>query len=228
MWVSWWTKRGLGRFFSGFLPFFPATNFIPPFLHTHLIHLVSFHQPLWWCVRRGRPAPLLFTDLQYRGFIASHPSTRPCVGNELRIFYFMCIYMKLYTLYYHTIAASTQSFNNTFTSGAIQFKLTCTFFPNKTTRYSEISTFLPHTEGIRCFPPKSSYRLLCNTCFLLSVKYIRMSSNASLKRTSQKNKIPLIELDFILWQVALESVDLLNNACSSFLWDEKEKMLFSF
>ena len=79
MWVSWWTKRGLGRFFSGFLPFSPTTNFIPQFLHAHLIHSVSFHQPLWWCVRRGRPAPLLFTDLQYRGFIASHPSTRPCV-----------------------------------------------------------------------------------------------------------------------------------------------------
>ena len=86
MWVSWWTKWGLVRFFAGFLPFSPTTNFIPPFLHTHLIHFVSFHQPLWWCVRRGRPAPLPFTDLQYRGFIASHPSTRPCVGHELRIF----------------------------------------------------------------------------------------------------------------------------------------------
>ena len=85
MWVSWWTKRGLGRFFMGFLPFSPTTNFIPPFLHAHLIHFVSFHQPLKWCVRRGRPAPLLFTDLQYRGFIAAHPSTRPCVGHELRI-----------------------------------------------------------------------------------------------------------------------------------------------
>ena len=86
MCVSWWMKRGLGRFFSGFLPFSPTTNFIPPFLHTHLIHFASFHPPLWWCDRRGRPAPLLFTDLQYRGFIASHPSIRPCVGHELRIF----------------------------------------------------------------------------------------------------------------------------------------------
>ena len=41
MWVSWWTKRDLGRFFSGFLPFSPTTNFIPPFLHTHLT--ISFH-----------------------------------------------------------------------------------------------------------------------------------------------------------------------------------------
>ena len=38
LWVSWWTKRGLGTFFTGFLPFSPTTNFIPPFLHTHLIH----------------------------------------------------------------------------------------------------------------------------------------------------------------------------------------------
>ena len=44
-WVSWWTKRGLGRFFTGFLPFSPTTNFIPPFLHTHLIHFVSFIRP---------------------------------------------------------------------------------------------------------------------------------------------------------------------------------------
>ena len=43
MWVSWWTKRSLSRFFSGFLLFSPATNIIPSFLHTHLIHFVSFH-----------------------------------------------------------------------------------------------------------------------------------------------------------------------------------------
>ena len=46
MWVSWWTKWGLGRFFAGFLPFSPTTNLIPPFLHTHLIHFLPFHQPL--------------------------------------------------------------------------------------------------------------------------------------------------------------------------------------
>ena len=40
-WVSWWTKRGLGRFFSGFLPFSPITNFIPPFLHTHPFRFIS-------------------------------------------------------------------------------------------------------------------------------------------------------------------------------------------
>ena len=42
MWVSWWTKRGLGRFFSGFLPFSPTTNFIPPFFST-LISFISFY-----------------------------------------------------------------------------------------------------------------------------------------------------------------------------------------
>ena len=40
-WVSWWTKRGLGRFFSGFLTFSPTTNFIPSFLHIHLIRFIS-------------------------------------------------------------------------------------------------------------------------------------------------------------------------------------------
>ena len=39
----WWMKLRLGRFVSGFLLFSPAMNFIPPFLHTHLIHFVSFH-----------------------------------------------------------------------------------------------------------------------------------------------------------------------------------------
>ena len=38
MWDSWWTKWALGRFFSGFLQFFPTTDFIPTFLHTHSFH----------------------------------------------------------------------------------------------------------------------------------------------------------------------------------------------
>ena len=63
MWVSWWTKRGLGRFFHGVPPVFPYHKFHSTILHTHLIHFVSFHPPLWWCVRRGRPAPLLLADL---------------------------------------------------------------------------------------------------------------------------------------------------------------------
>ena len=45
MWVSWWTKRsrGLDRFFSRCVSFFPTTNFIPQFLHIHLIHFLSFY-----------------------------------------------------------------------------------------------------------------------------------------------------------------------------------------
>ena len=88
VWVSWWTKRGLGRFFSGFPPFSPT---ISPH-SSHPFRFISFHQPLWWCIRRGRPASLLFTGLKYRGFIASHPSTRPCVGHELRIFIYIHIH----------------------------------------------------------------------------------------------------------------------------------------
>ena len=78
---------GFSRGFSRFL--LPQISFHYFSTHTHLIHFVLFHQPLWWCVRRGRPAPLLLTDLYYRGFIASHPSTRPYVGHELRIFIYL-------------------------------------------------------------------------------------------------------------------------------------------
>ena len=41
MWVSLWMKRSQDRFCSGFLPFSPATNFIPLFLHTHSFHFIS-------------------------------------------------------------------------------------------------------------------------------------------------------------------------------------------
>ena len=72
MWVSWWTKRGLGRFSSGFLHFSHTTNFIPPFLHTHLIHFVTFYfiRPCDGGSRRGQPTPLLFTDLQGLHYIS--------------------------------------------------------------------------------------------------------------------------------------------------------------
>ena len=43
MWVSWWTKQGLASFSKAFLPFSSTTNFIPQFLHAHLIHFVSFN-----------------------------------------------------------------------------------------------------------------------------------------------------------------------------------------
>ena len=90
MWVSWWTKRGLGRFFSGFLPFSPTTNFIPPFLHTHLIHF-SFH---FICPCDGASGvvgrhPCYSRTYNIGGSIASPPTTRPCVGHELRLFLFL-------------------------------------------------------------------------------------------------------------------------------------------
>ena len=94
MWVSWWTKRGLGRFFTGFLPFSPTTNFIPPFLHTHLIHFVPFHLP-FVMVRQAWSAGTLATHGPI--ILGLHPSTRPCVGHELRIFIFylnLCNKMK--------------------------------------------------------------------------------------------------------------------------------------
>ena len=63
-----WTEWSLGRFFSGFLPFSLTTNFIP---HSTLISFifVSFHLPLLWCVRRGRLASLLFTELHCISFL---------------------------------------------------------------------------------------------------------------------------------------------------------------
>ena len=45
----------------------------------------SLPHQLWWCNRHGRPAPLLFIELQYRDFIASHPSTQLYVGHDLRM-----------------------------------------------------------------------------------------------------------------------------------------------
>ena len=56
--VSWWRKWGLVSFSRGFSCFPSTNNFIPPFLHSHLIHFhfIYFHQPLWWCDRRDQPA----------------------------------------------------------------------------------------------------------------------------------------------------------------------------
>ena len=41
-----WTKLSQGRFLARFLPFSLTTNPIPPYIYTHLIHLVSFNLPL--------------------------------------------------------------------------------------------------------------------------------------------------------------------------------------
>ena len=78
-WVSWWKERSLGTMFSGFLPFYPATNFIPPFLHTQ-ISFISFHfiRPC-----DGASGVVGRHRSSIEGFIASHLSTRSCVRQEL-------------------------------------------------------------------------------------------------------------------------------------------------
>ena len=43
VWVSWWTKRGLGRFFSGFLPFSPNLLQISFHHFSTLTSSISFH-----------------------------------------------------------------------------------------------------------------------------------------------------------------------------------------
>ena len=70
--ISWWTNRSPGRFYSPGFFHFPQ----PQISFRHFPTLIrSFHVIslcIWWCDRHSRPAPLLFTDLQYRCFIASH------------------------------------------------------------------------------------------------------------------------------------------------------------
>ena len=80
MWVLWWTKRGLGRFITRFLPFSPATNSFHHFLT--LVSCTLFHSTLWWYVRRGRPASFLFIDLHRISSL--DPSY---VGHYFRIFW---------------------------------------------------------------------------------------------------------------------------------------------
>ena len=65
-------------------------------IYQHLsrpLRFITFHQSLCWCDRRGRPAPLVITDLQYRSFIVFSSLTWPCVGHELR-FLFMLYLIK--------------------------------------------------------------------------------------------------------------------------------------
>ena len=77
MWVSCWTKRNLGIFFSEFHQFSVAINFIPPFLHTRLIHFVSLH--------------FIHPCEGVSGAVASHRLTRACFGHEFRIFFLFII-----------------------------------------------------------------------------------------------------------------------------------------
>ena len=65
IWVSWWTKQSWVGFPRG-SHVFPCHTFhstISPH-SSNSFRSISFHQPLWFCVRSGRPASLLFTDLQ--------------------------------------------------------------------------------------------------------------------------------------------------------------------
>ena len=86
MWVSWWTKRGLGKFSRGFSRF-P----LPQISFHHFSTLISSIRSISSAlvmVRQAWSADTLAIHgpIIYRGFIASHPSTRLCVGHELRIF----------------------------------------------------------------------------------------------------------------------------------------------
>ena len=57
--VSWWTKRGLGRVFTGFLPFsFPQISF---HLFSTLISSISFHSSALVMVRQAWSAGTLAT-----------------------------------------------------------------------------------------------------------------------------------------------------------------------
>ena len=60
MWVSWWMKRGLGRFFSGFLPFSPTTNFIST-ISPHSSHPFRFISSALVMVRQAWSAGTLAT-----------------------------------------------------------------------------------------------------------------------------------------------------------------------
>ena len=66
-----------------------TTNFISRYIHTHIIHFVSFNF-INFCtgateVDDRHPS----YSVNFRSFIAAHPSTRPCVGHELRIFIYI-------------------------------------------------------------------------------------------------------------------------------------------
>ena len=82
-------RDGRNGMLVGFLqvsPILPVTIFIPPFLYTHLIHFVSFHQPLWCCDRHSRPASFLFIDLQYRSSTHLIPRSGPVSDKSWHIY----------------------------------------------------------------------------------------------------------------------------------------------
>ena len=85
MWVSWWTKRGLGRFFTGFLPFSPTSNFIPPFLHTHPFRFISSALVMvlqaWSAGTHATHGPIMW------GLHRISSLDPPCIGYELTFIY---------------------------------------------------------------------------------------------------------------------------------------------
>ena len=84
IWVSWSTKRVWVRFSRDFLyhKFHPT---ISP--HSTYSSGLIYFSPVAVIVRHRRdlPASLLFTDLQFRSFIASRTSSRPCVKTRAEI-----------------------------------------------------------------------------------------------------------------------------------------------
>ena len=80
MWVPWWTKGVWVGFPRALYRFPPTTNFVPTFPYIHLIPFVSFHFII--------SCDSAISDLRRRNFIAYHPSIRPCVGHELRMFFY--------------------------------------------------------------------------------------------------------------------------------------------
>ena len=98
MWVSWWMNWGLGRFSSGLLPFSPYHKFHST-ISPHSSHPYRFISSALVMVRQAWSASTLATHwLIIWGFIASHPSARPCVGHELRIFILFFIIISRHSL----------------------------------------------------------------------------------------------------------------------------------
>ena len=85
MWVSWWMKWSLGRFFLGFCQFSPAINIVPPFLHTHFF---PFHFNHLCDDMSGMVSQHLCQSQTFNKGASSHLILRPgpWVENELRIY----------------------------------------------------------------------------------------------------------------------------------------------
>ena len=84
--VTWRADHDMDRFSQGFSVF--HYNKFHSTISSHSSHPFCFnlfHQLLWLCDRSGRRAALIFTDIKYCGFTASHPSIQPCVEHVLRM-----------------------------------------------------------------------------------------------------------------------------------------------